>query len=73
MLSPRPATAVLALGFVLFCSGTARADQDRANPQEVIQRVQQAAQDLASRARLAWLRSPARTPPPSGKTATPSS
>jgi len=47
MLSPQSATAVLALGFVLLCSDTARADQDRAEPQEVIQRVQQAAQDLA--------------------------
>jgi cytochrome c len=47
MFSPRTATAVLALGFVLACVGTPRAEQDRATPQEVIQRVQQAAQDLA--------------------------
>jgi cytochrome c len=47
MHSPRTATAVLALGFVLACVGTVRANQDRATPQEVIQRVQQAAQDLA--------------------------
>jgi hypothetical protein len=48
MFSPRTATAVLAIGFVLACVGTARADQDRATPEEVIQRVQQAAQDLAT-------------------------
>ena len=50
MFSARTATAVLALGFVLACVGTARADQDRATPQEVIQRVQQAVQDLAKSA-----------------------
>jgi cytochrome c len=47
MFSPQTATTILALGFVLTCVGTARADQDRATPQEVIQRVEQAAQDLA--------------------------
>jgi cytochrome c len=47
MFSPRTATAILALGFVLTCGGTARAQQDRAPPQEVIQMVQQAAKDLA--------------------------
>jgi hypothetical protein len=47
MNSAQTATAVLALGFVLGCFGTPRADQDRATPQEVIQRVQEAAQDLA--------------------------
>jgi cytochrome c len=47
MFSLQTATAVLALSFVLACFGTTRADRDRATPQEVIQRVQQAAQDLA--------------------------
>jgi cytochrome c len=47
MFFPRTATTILALGFVLACVGTARADQDRATPQEVIQRVQRAVQDLA--------------------------
>ena len=47
MFSPQTATTILALGFVLACFGTARADQDRATPEEVIQKVQQAAQDLA--------------------------
>jgi cytochrome c len=47
MSSWRIVTAALALGFVLACVGTARAEQDRATPQEVVQRVQQAAQDVA--------------------------
>ena len=47
MLSRRTATAALVLGLVLGCVGTAGAEQDHATPQEVIQRVQQAAQDLA--------------------------
>jgi cytochrome c len=47
MSSWRTVTAALALGFVLACVGTARAEQDRATPQEVVQRVQQAAQDVA--------------------------
>ena len=47
MLSRGTATAALALGLVLACVGTARAEQDHATPQEVMQRVQQAAQDLA--------------------------
>jgi cytochrome c len=47
MFSPQTGTTILALGFVLACFGTPRADQDRATPQEVIQRVEQAAQDLA--------------------------
>ena len=47
MSSSRTVTAALALGFVLACVGTARAEQDRATPQEVVQRVQQAAQDVA--------------------------
>jgi hypothetical protein len=38
---------VLALGFIPACVGTVRADQDRATPPEVIERVQQAVQDLA--------------------------
>jgi cytochrome c len=46
MFSRRTATA-LALGFVLAGVGTARAEQDLATPQEVIQRVKQAAQNLA--------------------------
>jgi hypothetical protein len=48
MFSPRIATAALAVGFVVACAGTARAEQDRATPQEVIRKVQQAAQDLAN-------------------------
>jgi signal transduction histidine kinase len=47
MLSRGTATAALALGLVLACVGTARAQQDRATPHEVIQRVQQAAKDIA--------------------------
>ncbi len=45
-MSSRPiATAALAAS--LACAGTARAQQDQATPQEVVQRVQQAAQDIA--------------------------
>ena len=47
MYSRGTATAALAVGFVLACVGTARAAQERATPQEVIQRVQQAVQHLA--------------------------
>ena len=47
MLSRGSATAALALGLVLACIGTARAEQDHATPQEVMQRVQQAAKDIA--------------------------
>jgi cytochrome c len=47
MLSRWTATAALALGLIVAWVGTAGAEQDRATPQEVIQRVQQAAQDLA--------------------------
>ncbi|HEX2477995.1 MAG TPA: cache domain-containing protein [Geminicoccaceae bacterium] len=47
MFFRRTATAALTLGFVLACVGTARAEQDHARPQEVIQKVKQAAQDLA--------------------------
>jgi len=47
MFPRRSATAALALGFVLAYVGTARAEPDRATPQEVIQRVRQAVHDLA--------------------------
>ena len=47
MLSRGTATAALAVGLVLACVGTARAEQDHATPQEVMQRVQQAAKDIA--------------------------
>jgi cytochrome c len=47
MLSRRSVTAALAFGLVVAWVGSARAEQDRATPQEVIQRVQQAAQELA--------------------------
>ena len=47
MSSRRTATAVLAGAFVLAGVGTARAQQEHATPQEVMQRVQQAAQDIA--------------------------
>jgi cytochrome c len=47
MLSRGTSTTALALGLVLACVGTARGEQDHATPQEVIQRVQQAAQELA--------------------------
>jgi cytochrome c len=47
MLSRQTATAALVLGLVLGCVGSAGAEQDHATPQEVMQRVQRAAQDLA--------------------------
>ena len=47
MFSHRTATAALALGLVLACVGSARAQEDRATPEEVVQRVQQAAKDIA--------------------------
>ena len=47
MLSGPTTRAALALGFVLTCVGNGRAEEDRATPQEVIQRVQQAVQHLA--------------------------
>ncbi len=47
MLSRRIATATLAFGLVLACAGTARTQQDHATPQEVMQKVRQAAQDIA--------------------------
>src|SRR3954452_12306232 len=46
MSSRRTATAALAVGFILACAGSAGA-QDHATPQEVVQRVQQAAQAVA--------------------------
>ena len=73
MLSRGTATVALAVGLVLACVGTARAEQDHATPQEVMQRVQQAAKDIAKSARRPWPRSPTRTPHPSGRTATSSS
>ena len=47
MSSRRIATATLAFGFVLACAGIARAQQDHATPQDVVQKVRQAAQDVA--------------------------
>jgi signal transduction histidine kinase len=43
----RIATAAPAAGLVFACVGTARAQQDHATPEEVVQRVQQAAQAVA--------------------------
>ena len=45
MSSRRTATAALALG--LACAGTARAQQGHATPQDVVQKVRQAAEDIA--------------------------
>jgi cytochrome c len=47
MSSRRTATAALALGLVLASIGIAPAQQDHATPQEAVQKVRQAAQDLA--------------------------
>ena len=47
MLSRRIATATLTFGLVLACAGTAHTQQDHATPQEVMQKVRQAAQDIA--------------------------
>ena len=47
MLSRRTAMVTLAFGLVLAYAGTARAQQDHATPQEVVQKVRQAAQDVA--------------------------
>ena len=47
MSSRRTATAALAVCLVLACVGTAHAQQDHATPQEVMQKVRQAAQDIA--------------------------
>ena len=48
----RIATAAPAAGLVFACVGTAPA-QDHATPEEVVQRVQQAAQDIAKRGQTA--------------------
>ena len=47
MSSRRTATAALAVGLAFACVGIASAQQDHATPQEVVQRVRQAAQDIA--------------------------
>ena len=47
MFSRRIATAALILGVVVACADTGPAEQDRATPQEVVQKVRRAAQDLA--------------------------
>ena len=47
MFTRRIATAALMLGVVAACADTGPAEQDRATPQEVVQKVRQAAQDLA--------------------------
>jgi outer membrane biogenesis lipoprotein LolB len=47
MLSRRIATATLAFGLVLACADTARTQQDHATPEEVMQQVRQAVQDIA--------------------------
>ena len=47
------ATAAPAAGLVFACVGTAPAQQDHATPEEVVQRVQQAAQDIAKRGQTA--------------------
>lgn len=47
MPSRRTATAALALSLALACIGVARAQQDHATPEEAVQRVRQAARDIA--------------------------
>ena len=47
MFTRRIATAALMLGVVAACADTGPAEQDRATPQEVVQKVRHAAQDLA--------------------------
>jgi hypothetical protein len=47
MLSRRLATATLAFGLALTCANTAHSQQDHATPQEIMQKVRQAAQDIA--------------------------
>jgi cytochrome c len=47
MFAGRAAAAALALGLLFACIGAGRAEQDRATPQEVVEKVQQAARDLA--------------------------
>ena len=46
MLSRWITMATLAFGLVLACAGTARTQQDHATPQEIMQKVRQAAQDI---------------------------
>src|SRR5689334_7275300 len=46
MLSRRIATVALAIGLVFACVGTPSAQQDHATPQEVVQKVRQAAQAI---------------------------
>jgi cytochrome c len=48
MFTRRTAAAALMLGVVAACANTGPAGQDHATPQEVIQKVRQAAQDLAA-------------------------
>lgn len=48
MLSHPVATPVLALGLILACGHTLRADQDHATPGEVVQKVRDAAQAIAA-------------------------
>ena len=47
MLPRRTTTAALAFGLALACVGAAHAQQGHATPEEVMQKVRQAAQDLA--------------------------
>jgi cytochrome c len=47
MSSRRIATATLAFGLALTCAGAAHSQQDHATPQETMQKVRQAAQDIA--------------------------
>src|SRR4051794_18109187 len=53
MSSRRTATSALAVGFILACAGSAGAQQDHATPEKVVQRVQQAARDIAKRGQTA--------------------
>ena len=47
MSSRRVASAALAVGLVFACAGTAPAQQDHATPQDIVQKVRQAAEDIA--------------------------
>ena len=47
MSSRRAATATLVVGLIVACVDTVRAQQDHATPQEVVQKVRQAAEDIA--------------------------
>jgi cytochrome c len=49
MSSRRTAPAALAIGLVLACISTVRAEQDHATPQEVVQKVREAALAIAKR------------------------